>query len=195
LAEQANLAHWVGVIGFTLMGLSMVYSLRKRKIVVTTGTMTLWLSWHHWAGFIGGVMALAHTLGNLDGLGVPLIAILTVVLCSSGMYFLEKRARSPLREATATLADRRRERTRLDAEYRTLHTRGMASTAQGLETYRRLMSAHEQVLGSEADVTRIRGQKPRWTWWRHVHNVSTMMLMGILLVHIWTKLYYAWGGL
>ena len=173
----------------------MVYSLRKRKWGVTTGKMTLWRSWHHWAGFIGGVMALTHTLGNLDGLGIPLIVILSVVLCSSGLYFLEKRSRSPLTEATATLADRRKERTRLDAEYRTLHSHGMASTPQGTALYNRLMSAHNQVLESEADVTRLRGQKPKWTWWLKVHNVSTMMLMGILLVHVWTKLYFAWGGL
>jgi hypothetical protein len=128
-------------------------------------------------------------------LGVPLIVILSVVLCSSSLYFLEKRSRSPLRGATATLADLRKERTRLDAEYRMLHSRGMASTPQGAELYNRLMSAHNQVLEAEAEVTRIRGQKPKWTWWRQVHNVSTMMLMGVLLVHIWTKLYFAWGGL
>jgi len=185
----------VGVIGFTLMGLSMVYSLRKRKWGVTAGKMTLWLSWHHWAGFIGGVMALAHTLGNLDGLGIPLIVMLIVVLCSSCMYFLEKRSRSPLRHATATLSDLRKERTRLDTEYRTLHSQGMANTPQGLELYKRLLSAHEQVVEAEAEVARLQGQKPKWTWWRQVHNVSTMMLMGILLVHIWTKLYFAWGGL
>jgi len=176
------------------MGLSMVYSLRKHRWGVTTGKMTLWLSWHHWAGFIGGIMALLHTLGNLDGLGVPLIVILIVVLCSSGLYFLEKRSRRPLREATGVLADRRGERTRLDAEYRMLHSRGMAPTPQGAELYNRLMSVHQQVLSAEADVTRIRKNGPRWTWWRQVHNVSTMMLMGVLLVHIWTKLYFAWGG-
>ncbi len=189
------MAHWVGVIGFALMGLSMVYSLRKRKWAVTAGKMTLWLSWHHWAGFIGGVMALTHTLGNLDGLGVPLIAVLLVVLCSSGVYFLERRSRSPLNGATATLAILRRERTRLDGEYRALYSRGMATSPQGAALYNRLMSVHNQVLEAEAEVTRIQGERPKWTWWRRVHNVSTMMLMGILLVHVWTKLYFAWGGL
>ncbi len=173
----------------------MAYSLRKRKWGVTTGKMTLWLSWHHWAGFIGGVMALLHTLGNLDGLGIPLIVILTVVLCSSGLYFLERRSRRPLRKASAVLADKRVQRTRLDGDYRMLHSRGMATTPQGAELYNRLMSVHQQVLETEADVTRIRGHGPRWTWWRYVHHVSTMMLMGVLLVHIWTKLYFAWGGI
>lgn len=177
------------------MGASLLYSLRKRKWLLTQGKMTLWLNWHHWAGFLGGVLVLAHTLGNMDALGVPLVAILLLVMGSSGLYFLEKRSRAPLLEATATLAAERKERTRLDGEYRDLHARGGAGTAHGVDLYNGLMAQHKRVVAAEGEVENLRQQAPKWAWWRTVHNISTMMLLGVVLVHIWSKIYFAGGGL
>lgn len=177
------------------MGASLLYSLRKRKWFLTQGKMLRWLSWHHWAGFLGGVLVLVHTLGNLDALGVPMVAILLLVLGSSGLYFLEKRSRVPLTEATSSLSGERRERSRIDAEYRELYARGMSATPQGADLYNRLMAQHQRVLVAEGEVGRLQKQAPKWTWWRTVHNVSTMMLLGVVIVHIWSKLYFSGVGL
>ena len=195
LTEGAKAAHAVGIAGFGLMFAALVYSLRKRKVLVRVGAMKRWLTWHHWAGFIGGVLALVHTLGNLDGFGPVLVAILLVVLGSSGLYFLEGNSRRPLLEATTRLSEDRRERARLDREYRELYAGGMAATPQGAELYNRLMAQHKRVQGAEAEVARLQGRKSPWAWWSQLHVVSTLVLFGVVLVHIWSKLFFAWGGL
>jgi hypothetical protein len=188
------LAHLIGIIGFGLMILSMVYSLRKRKWLISKGRITRWLTLHHWAGFFGGLMALVHTLGNLRGLGVLLTLVLVLVLASSGIYLIEARARRPLNEATAELARRRRERRSLDDAYRALHAWGQSATPQGIDTYNRLLAEHEGVKAAEARLEEVKGDLPRLGGWRYVHNVGTMMLVGLLLVHIWSKVYFVGVG-
>jgi hypothetical protein len=194
LTDHDRLAHLVGVVGFALMGVSMLYSLRKRKWLLAQGRMARWLSLHHWAGFLGGVMALSHSLGNMDALGIPLVAMLLLVLGSSGLYFLEKRHRAPLLQAAATLASERSERAKLDAEYRDLYAKGMVATPQGAELYNRLMAQHQRVVDVENEVARLQEQAPRWCWWRTIHNVSTMMLLGVVIVHIWSKMFFSGVG-
>ncbi len=195
LSDIQWLAHLVGIIGMGLMVTSMLYTLRKRKWVISQGKMTLWLRWHHWAGFVGGVLALGHTLGNLTGLGTVLLAMLLLVLGSSGLFFLERRSKRPLNEATAELAEARSGRKVLDARYRDLHARGQSGTPEGHRAYADLMAKHERVLEQEREVARLKEAGTSWTWWRHLHNIGTMMLLGVLLVHIWSKVYFGGGGL
>ena len=189
------LAHLVGIIGFGLMFVSMVYSLRKRKWLIKQGKMSKWLWLHHWAGFFGGVLALVHSLGNFTGLGVPITIILILVLASSGFFLVERRTRRPFDEGCVELNRVRKERGRLDGEYRQLYSWGQAGTANGVEMYNALLAQIEAVKQQEVEVERVKAQMPNLHWWRHVHNVGTMMLVGILLVHIWSKLYFTWGGL
>jgi hypothetical protein len=188
------LAHLVGIVGFALMLASMVYSFRKRKILVRRGRMGRWLWFHHWAGFIGGVMALVHTLGNFRGIGLPLTLVLVLVLTSSGIYLIECRLRRPLTEAISTMNARKRERARLDAEYRQLYSDGHAGTLRGQELYNLLLAEHEGVNAATARVSELQASTPSLGWWRHVHNYGTLLLAGLLLVHIWSKLYFASGG-
>lgn len=195
LSDLSSLAHAVGITGMALMVLSMTYSLRKRKWLVKQGKMTWWLNWHHWAGFVGGVLALGHTLGNLTGLGAALIAALLLVMGTSGLYFLEKRSRRPMTEATKELSAVRKERTRLDRTYRDLYAVGRSGTHEGVAAYNALMAQHAKVVEQEKNVTALKAEGTSWTWWRTVHNVGTMMLVGVLLVHIWSKLYFSGVGL
>jgi len=195
LSDMATLAHWVGLIGMGMIAASMVYSLRKRKWLVRTGKMAWWLNWHHWVGFTGGVLALGHTMGNLTGLGTLLIAVLLLVMGTSGLYFLERRAKRPLNEATRGLAAARKERKGLDTTYRDLHAAGRSGTPEGVGTYDRLMAQHAKVLEQEKKVAALQVQGTPWTWWRTVHNVGTMMLVGVLLVHVWSKFYFAGVGI
>ena len=107
LSESAWAAHLVGFVGIGLMLVALVYSLRKRKLVIRFWRMNRWLTLHHWAGFLGGILVFVHTLGNMSGLGWLSMVMLTVVLGSSSLYFLERRSRGPLMEATAKLAQDR----------------------------------------------------------------------------------------
>ena len=187
------LAHLVGIIGFGLMLLSMLYSLRKRKWFIRRGKMRRWLWFHHLLGLTGGLMALVHTLGN--SLGRPMIIILVLVMASSGIYFIEQRARRPLIEATAELGRVRKERSRLDGVYRQIYSWGQAGTQQGIDAYNALLVQIETVRTQEGRLEGVRSEMPNLAWWRYIHNVGTMSLIGVLLVHIWSKLYFAWGGL
>ena len=195
LTDLDWLTHLVGIAGMALMVFSMSYTLRKRKWLIKQGKMAWWLRWHHWAGFIGGCLALGHTLGNLTDLGTLLIALLLLVMGTSGLYFLERRSRRPLNEATTNLNTARKERKRLDALYRDLHAKGQSGTTQGLQTYNGLMAQHARVMELEKEVAALKEKGTSWTWWRHLHNVSTMMLVGVLMVHIWSKLYFSGVGL
>ena len=82
-------AHVIGIVGSALIVVSLVYSLRKRKWGVRWWSMRRWLGIHHWAGFIGGVMVLGHTLGNMEGLALALVPLMVIALASSGLYFLD----------------------------------------------------------------------------------------------------------
>lgn len=195
LSDLQWIAHVAGIIGMALIVASMVYTLRKRKWLIGQGRMAWWLSWHHWAGFIGGVLALGHTLGNLAGLTLPLVALLLLVLGSSGVYFLECRAKRPLNEAKARLAQVRKRRKDLDTRYRELYASGRSATPDGVAAYNELMATHETVGETEKSVAALKGAGASWTWWRHVHNVGTMMMVGVLLVHVWTKVYFGGGGI
>jgi hypothetical protein len=194
-SDMSGAAHLVGIVGFALIIISLLYTLRKRKWILRRGKMSRWLLAHHWFGFIGGILALVHTLGNFAGFAVGITIILVLVLSSSGMYLVERRLRRPVLEKTEELQERRRERTQLDATYRDLYSRGQASTQQGVGIYNSLLAVHEMVTKAEDELEQIRKSVPNLAWWRHVHNVGTMMLVGVLLVHIWSKLYFAWGGL
>ncbi len=195
LSDLTWVAHLVGIIGMALIVTSMLYSLRKRKWLIRQGKMSRWMSWHHWAGFVGGVMALVHTLGNMTGLGFLLTALMLLVLGSSGLFFLERRAREPLSEATARLAEARGRRKELDSRYRDLYSSGRSGTPDGVATYNDLMAAHGKVQELEREVASLKEVRNPWTWWRHLHNVGTMMMVGVLLVHIWSKVYFGGGGL
>ena len=195
LSDLEWLAHLVGVVGMALIVVSMLYSLRKRRWLIGRGKMTTWLNWHHWAGLLGGVLALAHTLGNMTGLGLVLVALLLLVLGSSGVFFLERRSRRPLNEVNARMTTTRRERREMDARYRDLHARGLSGTPEGRQAYADLMTVHGRGVALEEEAACIREDCTGWSWWRHLHNVGTMMLVGVLLVHIWSKLFFGGGGM
>jgi len=173
----------------------MLYSLRKRKWGIGAGSMRGWLWSHHLLGFFGGLLALAHTLGNLRGLGVLLAALLVVVLASSAPSILEARSTAPLRRATADLARHRRERDKLDAAYREMHAKGTAWTYEGHDAYDRLMAEVAAIEAGEKECERVSESTPNWAWWRWVHYPATAMMFGVLIVHIWAKLVLRAGVL
>ncbi len=194
-SDLAWLAHAIGYLGMALILFSLLYSLRKRKWLIRVGRMRTWLWAHHILGFAGGLIALVHTLGNIRGLGILLAALLVVLLVSSGVYFVERWYRRPLVEATSRAKRHRRERDSLDAAYRALYASGRAGTEQGRDIYSRLLVSAQQTKGAEEDVKRESGRSLPVGWWRHVHGPTTLLFLGVLLVHIWTKLYFKGGVL
>jgi len=192
LSPLAAMAHAVGYMGFALIVLSMVYSLRKRRWLVKGGEMTKWLWLHHVAGLVGGLLALGHTLGSLRGLGVWIAVSLVVVLATSSVALVEARATAPVRRASAEVGRRRAARDALDKGYRDLLARGTAWTYEGHDIYARLTSEIEAVKQAEAEVERLSKASPRLHWWLPVHIGATAAMFGLVAVHIWAKV--ALGG-
>jgi hypothetical protein len=192
LLPLARIAHAVGYLGFALIILSMVYSLRKRRWLVKGGGMTGWLWLHHVAGFVGGLLALGHTLGNLRGLGVWLAVSLVVVLATSAVALVEARVTAPVRRANAEVGRRRAARDALDASYRELLAKGIAWTYEGHDIYARLTAEIETLKQAEAEAGRLSESSPKLHWWLPVHIGATAAMFGLVMVHIWAKV--ALGG-
>lgn len=182
----------MGYLGFALIILSMVYSLRKRRWLLKGGGMTGWLWLHHVAGFVGGLLALGHTLGNLRGLGVWLAVALVMVLATSGLSLIEARVTAPVRRAVVEVGRRRAARDSLDRSYRELLAKGIAWTYEGHDIYARLTAEIEAVKKAEDEAERLHVSSPKLHWWLPVHIAATSALFGIVAVHIWAKV--ALGG-
>ncbi len=195
LSPLANLAHAVGYLGFALILVSMVYSLRKRKWLLRGGRMAGWLWLHHLAGFVGGLLALGHTLGNLRGLSVWLAVALVVVLATSALSLVEARVTAPVRRASAEAGRRRATRDELDARYRAMLAKGTAWTYEGHDLYARLTAEIEALKGAEAEVERLSKSSPGLHWWLPVHIGATAAMFGLVAVHIWAKTVLGGVGL
>jgi hypothetical protein len=194
-SDLAWLAHAIGYLGMALILFSLLYSLRKRKWLIRVGKLKFWLWAHHILGFSGGLIALVHTLGNLRGLGILLAALLVMLLVSSAVYFIERWLKRPLREATSRVKKHQVERDRLDAAYRAFYASGQAGTQQGRDLYSRLLVFARYTKEAEDEVKRLGEKSLPIGWWRHVHGPTTLLFLGVLLVHIWTKLYFRGGVL
>lgn len=84
-----RLHHLIGTIGTSLILISIVYSLRKRKIVLKSGNLKLWLTAHEWLAIVGTGLVFIH--GGFYGHAVvPLITtgvmFVTVVSGLTGRY-------------------------------------------------------------------------------------------------------------
>ena len=61
--------HGLGIIGFVLMlATETLYTLRKRKRIITWGGMRAWLSFHIFTGIIGPYLVFLHTGFRFAGL-------------------------------------------------------------------------------------------------------------------------------
>jgi hypothetical protein len=77
--------HGIGVVGFLLiLATETLYSLRKRRMDASWGSMAAWLRFHVFTGLVGPYMVLLHTSMRFQGLaGVAML--LTGVVVVSGV--------------------------------------------------------------------------------------------------------------
>ncbi|MDO8142568.1 MAG: hypothetical protein Q6358_13795, partial [Candidatus Brocadiales bacterium] len=88
-AGYERLHHLVGTIGASLILISVVYSLRRRKILLKSGNLKHWLTAHEWLAIVGTGLVFIH--GGFYGHAVvPLITtgvmFVTVVSGLTGRY-------------------------------------------------------------------------------------------------------------
>lgn len=72
VTEFESLHHLVGTIGTSLILISIIYSLRKRKMIFKSGSLRHWLTAHEWLAIVGTGLVFIH--GGFYGHAVvPLI--------------------------------------------------------------------------------------------------------------------------
>lgn len=93
------IGRYLGIIGTSIICLSFIYSLRKRKII-ESGSPKKLLSIHEYMAWIGSVMLLIHAGIHFNAL-LPWLAILMLLIAvASGLVgkFLLKKANETLKE-------------------------------------------------------------------------------------------------
>lgn len=96
------IGRWLGIPGTLLILVSLVYSLRKRKLMTAGHPRTL-LAWHEALAWIGSLMVLIHAGVHFEAVLPWLATIAMVVNIASGLVgkFLLDNARRHLAEARA----------------------------------------------------------------------------------------------
>jgi cation transport ATPase len=94
----ASIGRWLGIPGLVLIGLSLVYSARKRHLI-KRGSPSKYLRFHEYAAWLGSAMVLLHS-GIHFGAVLPWFATLAMVTTvTSGLVgkYLLRRARETSR--------------------------------------------------------------------------------------------------
>jgi hypothetical protein len=83
---------YLGVIGTTIILLSFIYSLRKRKII-QSGSPKNYLQWHEYASWAGAIMLLVHAGIHFNAWLPWLAVVMLLITVGSGLvgkYLLKK---------------------------------------------------------------------------------------------------------
>jgi len=101
----AWIGRWLGIPGVLLIVLSLVYSLRKRKLIRSGDPRSL-LAWHEGLAWVGALMVMVHAGVHFEAVLPWLATIAMVVNIVSGLVgkFLLDRSRRHLAEARAHYA-------------------------------------------------------------------------------------------
>jgi uncharacterized membrane protein YeaQ/YmgE (transglycosylase-associated protein family) len=84
-AGLASYKHMVGVAGSIIVLLSFSYSLRKRKIILTKGSLNGWRVLHEWLTIVGAFLVFVHGGFNSHAL-VPIVAgAMMLIAVASGL--------------------------------------------------------------------------------------------------------------
>lgn len=69
LTAGGTLGHWFGIVGSILIGLLLLYIVRKRwRALDRAGSLRLWLDVHIWMGITGPLLIILHSAFKVGGL-------------------------------------------------------------------------------------------------------------------------------
>jgi hypothetical protein len=69
LTSGGSWGHWFGIVGSILIGLLLLYVVRKRwRAMDRTGSLRLWLDIHIWMGITGPLLIVLHSAFKVGGL-------------------------------------------------------------------------------------------------------------------------------
>lgn len=208
----------LGVAGATLMLAPLVYLIVKRvpplkNWVTARVSMRTLLAWHIYAGVFGPILALLHTGHKFESpLGIALTAVTLVVVLSGFLgRYLMSRFSQEIREKKEAL-------TRLELAYRetagelAAHpeqiailrpfvglwsrlaagrlVRGSASELSQLPAPLRALRMADAIADLEYAIKTHEGFKRWFSGWLRLHIVVSLILYGLLALHIWASLHF-----
>ena len=103
--DLVHLGEYLGYIGTFLVLASFVYSLRKRKIIISSGAPKHYLAWHEYSAWGGSILILVHAGIHFNGVLAWLAILLLLIAVASGLVgkFLLKKASEALKEKKQNL--------------------------------------------------------------------------------------------
>lgn len=123
LRPSGTLGLWLGIVGATMMTISLLYSLQKKvKPVAKLGTPKGWLAFHICCGLLGPVLVTFHTAFKFSGVvSVAYWSMVLVVLSGFVGRYLYVRIPKTLRGTEATFAEVEAQAAELKAQYAESH--------------------------------------------------------------------------
>ena len=86
IEPQDGTGYWLGIVGASLMGLLLLYPVRKRyRFMRIFGSTTSWFRLHMMFGIVGPVLILYHCKYNLGSLNSKVALLCTLLVAGSGL--------------------------------------------------------------------------------------------------------------
>ncbi|MGM0427767.1 MAG: hypothetical protein ACQEQ7_11090 [Thermodesulfobacteriota bacterium] len=200
------LGHLIGIVGTTMMFLTLIYPYRKR-ILHKRGRQNP-LPKHIFYGLMGPSLVIIHSAHKLDSLIGLLVFLSMLIVVLSGIT-----GRFLFRRVSRTLKDQQRQLAMLKDEFRKRRgevaacgvyfgldhgeeQENMAEMENGLpaETPRdqckQLFDIAQSISELEYATTIFDSTKSLFSKWMIVHHVLTLFLFSFVILHILTALYY-----
>ncbi len=86
LTPETGTGYWLGIIGSVMMGVLLLYPLRKRmRIFRNLGKTASWFFWHMILGIVGPMLVLIHSNWKFASYNATVATIVTLVVVASGI--------------------------------------------------------------------------------------------------------------
>jgi hypothetical protein len=198
----------LGIGGAVLMLVPLAYTVAKRAFGVRGAPLRVFLTVHIYAALIGAILAVLHTGHKFDNpLGLMLTALMLVVVASGfvGRYLL--------RQCSAQLGDKRRQRSALEPAFEAARRDALARAAAVGQTgrlglalravlpwpggdpeLRRTLRAAAEIVDAAAALDSsiaLHERMQRWfRRWMRFHLTLTTLLYVALIAHVVVVAYY-----
>jgi hypothetical protein len=189
-AAGSFLGHYLGILGFTMMLMTeTLYSLRKRAMRRSWGTMRSWLQFHIFTGIVGSYLVVLHSAWSFNGLAGALTAMTVVVVASGfiGRYIYTAVPRT----ANGVVIEAQELERLLDAARLEVARSASAGGASDGSARSREQAATRRLRELERQLAALRWARRTLATWHAIHIPIGIALFVMAGAHIVAAVYYA----
>jgi hypothetical protein len=189
-AAGGLLGHSLGILGLTLMLMTeTLYSLRKRAMRRSWGTMRSWLQFHIFTGIVGSYLVVLHSAWSFNGLAGALTAM-TVVVVTSGFVGRYIYTAVP-RTADGVVIEAQDLQLLLEAARQEVARPSVADLASPGSARGHEQAAARRLRELERQLAALRWARRTLATWHAVHIPIGIALFVMAAAHIVAAVYYA----